>query len=317
MVHAQKAVDFSQFPFEIGSLENLSYHKDDIMPTFIDGKFYYVDLKTGKKITDKGFDVAYPFKGRVSTIVKSGNKFGVIDRSGKLLVEPVYNGFSLWDTFMRENFACFYTGKEKFVVFDLASGNYVTPGNGCGEPGVAHTDFWSFIGDNNKYGIKKVINNDYDNPKEIIPPIFDSVYLITSNLIIVMKNNKIGVIDEHNKNILPFEYDNIILSSCDESSFPEIMGLFKNANWEYYDINRERPKLILKSEHKCSSMGEINIKTGFGIFEKDGKYNILFTDGSVMKKEYDWISAQGNIAIDNNEVYIIAQDGIPFLYYKK
>ena len=34
-----------------------------------------------------------------------------------------------------------------------------------------------------------------------------------------------------------------------------------------------------------------------------------------MLKEYDWISNDGTIAINEKNIYILGDDGIPFLYY--
>ena len=302
---SQTKVEFNKLPFDIETLQSLSYKKDSIMPKFITDKFYYVNTKTNEKIFDKGFEIAYPFVGRKSAIIKLNGKFGIVDRKGNLLVEPSYNSFQLWHTTFRENFVAF--GGNANNVFDLLNGEYVIPGNGCENPNPERANVSSFKGKNGKYGI-------IENQKAIINPIYDSIYLIKFSLIIVKKKKRIGIIDENNVKLLPFNYEDIIISKPHNYTIPNLIGL-KNENiWEYYQLEN-KPKLLAKSEFKCRNIGEIIIKNGIGIYKNNQKFNVLFYDGSSMLKEYDWISNDGTIAINEKNIYILGDDGIPFLYY--
>ncbi|KFF03866.1 WG repeat-containing protein [Chryseobacterium luteum] len=310
---SQNKIEFDKFPFDIETLKNLSYKKDSIMPTFIDDKFYYINTKTNKKISDVGFHTAYPFVGRKSTLIKLDDNFGIIDISGNVSVKPIYKIFQLWHTPMRENFValCHTNNCSSFDVFDLSKGDYVTPGLGCAEPYFERERLISFKGKNKKYGVNKLDKN-YQNENTIIKPVFDSIYYIKRNLVIAKKNGKIGIVDENNKLMLPFTYSKVILSTEN----PDLIGLKINSVWEYYNLLRT-PTLVLKSKFECRNIGGIIINDGFGIYKANDKYNILFKDGSSLNKNYDWISDKGTIAIDNNKVYIFGNDKKPFLYYEK
>ncbi|MDQ0595267.1 hypothetical protein QFZ37_003636 [Chryseobacterium ginsenosidimutans] len=98
---SQNKIEFDKFPFDIEILKDLSYKKDSIMPKFFGDKFYYININTNKRISEVGFQTAYPFAGRKSTIIKMDDNFGVIDMNGNLLTKPIYKVFQLWHTPMR------------------------------------------------------------------------------------------------------------------------------------------------------------------------------------------------------------------------
>ncbi|MBD8084591.1 hypothetical protein [Chryseobacterium caseinilyticum] len=123
---------------------------------------------------------------------------------------------------------------------------------------------------------------------------------------------KIGVINGNGKIIIPFTYNKILLSS----KRPNVIGLKNISNWEYYNLS-DKLTLILKSKFECMNIGEIANKNGFGIYKINNKYNVLFKDGSSLNKNYDWISDNGTIGIDDNKVFIFGSDKTPFLYYEK
>ncbi|MDV7699453.1 WG repeat-containing protein [Chryseobacterium soli] len=203
-IFSQNKIEFDKFPFDIEALKDLSYKKDSIMPKFIGDKFYYININTNKKISEAGFVAAYPFVGRKSTIIKMEDNFGVIDMNGNILVKPIYKVFQLWHTSMRENFValCHTNSCSSFDVFDLAKGDYIVPGLGCAVPYFERERLISFRGKNNKYGVNGVDEN-YQNPKTVLKPVFDSIYDIRRNLVIAKKNGKIGIVNGNNKTILP------------------------------------------------------------------------------------------------------------------
>ncbi|UTX48922.1 WG repeat-containing protein [Chryseobacterium sp. MA9] len=310
---SQAKIEFDKFPFNIEALKDLSYKKDSIMPKFIGDKFYYININTNKKISEVGFQVAYPFVGRKSTIIKMEDNFGVIDINGNVLAKPTYKSFQLWRTPMRENFAalCRTNNCSSFEVFDLAKGDFVIPDNGCAIPYFERERLISFKSKNKKYGVNQLDEN-YQNPKTVIKPVFDSIYDIRRNFITAKKNGKIGVVDGNNKTILPFTYGKIILSN----ERPNLIGLKNNSIWEYYNLF-DKLGLVLKSKYECKNIGEIIIDDGFGIYKVNDKYNILFNDGTSLNQNYDWISDKGTIAIDSDKVYIFGNEKVPFLYYEK
>jgi hypothetical protein len=307
-------INFAGYPFDIKVLQGLADRKDSIMPAFKDGKFQYVDVKTGTKIFEKTFDVAYPFDGRNAAIIKSGDKYGIIDRHGKLLVEPQYLSFQLWDTPFRENFVSF--NNASVYVFDLQSGIFVTPGNGCAKPFIERPCCVLYK-QGSKYGVSKIIDNDYNNQRPLMAPVFDTVYLINATMAIGNKEDRIICIDTASKPFFVGIYQEVLMSRPrNEFSYPWVIGLKSSKEWEYYSIGAKL-KLLLTSEFKCSGIGEVRIKNAFGIYEERGKFHVLYLDNQTMKEGYDWISENGTIGIAGDSVYIIGGDGIPFLYYRK
>ncbi|WP_102981504.1 WG repeat-containing protein [Chryseobacterium scophthalmum] len=310
---SQAKIEFDKFPFNIEALKDLSYKKDSIMPKFIGDKFYYININTNKKISEVGFQTAYPFVGRKSTIIKVDDNFGVIDMTGNILVKPSYKVFQLMHTSMRENFValCHTNNCSSFEVFDLAKGDYVIPDNGCAIPFFERERLISFKSKNKKYGVNQLDEN-YQNPKIVLKPVFDSIYDIRRSLVIAKKSGKIGIVDGNNKITLPFKYNKIIISN----ERPNLIGLRINSIWEYYNLF-DNLGLVLKSKYECKNIGELVVDDGFGIYKINNKYNILFKDGTSLNQNYDWISDKGTIAIDNNKVYIFGNEKIPFLYYEK
>jgi len=308
---SQNKIEFNKFPFDIETLKDLSYKKDSIMPKFMGDKFYYINTNTNKKISESGFQVAYPFVGRKSSLVKIDDNFGIIDIDGNLLTRPIYKVFQLWHTPMRDNFValCHTYNCSSFEVFDLKKGEFIVPGNGCAEPYFETERIIPFKGKNKKYGVNKLDEN-YQNGKMIIQPLYDTIYCIRRSLIVARKNGKIGIVNE-NSAILPFSYSKVILSKD-----PNLIGLKINSKWEYYNLYN-KPILVLESKYECENIGEIIIKDGFGIYKINNKYNVLFKDGTSLNQNYDWISDKGTMAIDNNKVFIFGNDKTPFLYYEK
>lgn len=318
-LNAQTKIDFNQYPFDIEALQKLSTSKDSIMPQFIEDKFYYINTKTKQQVSYKAFQVAYPFSGCNSTVVGDGKRFGILNRKGNFLVQPLYDLFRTGSTLSRKS-VVFLDGFDSMFtednIYDLDNCEFVEieiPG----EP-VGAKNIYSYKGENNKYGIKDY--NEYSKLKTLIEPIFDSVYVIRhsynfkSKLIVANKRNEIGIVNEFNEIILPFNYSDITVSKSEYSQL-RIIGLKKDNVWEYYSLGNT-PELILKSKFRCTNIDNICIKNALGIYEtKSKKFNILFRNGSSLKKEYDWISDNGALAIDNSKVYIIGGDGVPFLYY--
>ncbi|MBD8084592.1 WG repeat-containing protein [Chryseobacterium caseinilyticum] len=186
---SQNKIEFDKLPFEIEVLKNLSYKKDSIMPRFIVDKFYYVNINTNEKLSDIGFQAAYPFVGRKFTIIKIDDNFGIIDNNGRIVVKPTYKLFQLWNTPMRENFIalCRENNCSSFVVFDLDKGDYTIPNNGCAIPDYERERLIIFKSENQKYGVNQLDEN-YQNPKPVIKPVFDSIYDIRNSFIIAKKN---------------------------------------------------------------------------------------------------------------------------------
>lgn len=306
-------IDKQNYPFNITLLENISSESDSIMPTFINGKFYFINIFSRKKVLENGFDLAYPFIGK-SALINIKGMYGIIDRNGKYLLEPTYQAVGilpnnypesepekilLYNTWENPN-----NGIEEFE-FNLRTGNggeYIQI-FGCIE--YVFPKIYSFIG-NNKYGIK--------NKKIIIEPIYDTILDINLKYIIAKKKSKIGIINGENKVLLPFKYKKILFKEYPFST--SIIGLKKRKYWEYYDNTKQNLNLILKSKIECINLNSLSLENSIGIFNRNGKFNILFKNGKTLPKDYDWLSPKGIIAIKERKVYLLSKKGVEFLYYE-
>jgi hypothetical protein len=303
----------SGLPFDTPALQALSQYKEEIMPTFINGKFYYVNVKTGKKAFVQGFDAAYPFGGENFAIVKAAGKYGVINKNGKYTVSPRYKSFKICSPMPWDHVVTFDSSND--LLFDLDRGKFITRAGEI-DPYIEPVNFVTFKGDDSRFGLKKIINNEYYNQKTLFEPVFDSVYILRPNYFVAAREGTIGIADGEGITLLPFEYDEIISSKPDESRAVKLIGLRKATEWEYYRLE-QKPELILRSAHQCVSLGDITIPGALGVCKSGSKYNVLFRTGTLLSKDYDWISNDATIAIDGNDVYIIGGDGDPFFYYKK
>lgn len=69
------------------------------------GKYYMFDAE-GRQISSQGFDEAYPFMGTQPAAVRIGDKWGFVNTSGEIVIEPKYEGaksFSIGLGAVKEN----------------------------------------------------------------------------------------------------------------------------------------------------------------------------------------------------------------------
>lgn len=237
------------------------------------------------------YQEAYPFI-KDFALVKFKGKYGIIDKKGGFIVEPIYEKIEFVDGNI--NF-------DKKLCFSL---RYGTIGNPCE---IVHWDPKIFIGiqfvKNNKYQIVDRMNN-------IKSQVYDS---ITSNgkYYLVKKNEKWGVI----------EYDSIFkqvinLKYKDAKFINYRIALLNNANlWEYYKIDT-KPKLIIRTKILCEPFGCLDNKL-VGVFKTDnGKYNLLYDDKSTFE-EFEEFDYTGIYGMQDNNIYIIKNKQKQLLYILK
>lgn len=292
----------NELPFNITTLANQqTYSLEHISPKFVKGEFFYFNVITKNKEFENGFEEAYPFIGK-SALIKENGKFGVIDLKGNYLVQPKYESYHLPPYNHDSNLVIFIDFGNEFI-FDLNLGKENTSGYTiCEEPAIPiHSPFKS---SENKYGIKDLIEAKYD-----------SILDIHFDYFVMKKEGKIGVIDKNEKEILPFEYTDYIFSRGDYFVSPQKIGLKKDKEWNYFEVNEIKGNAIVTSKIECFKMHNIFLKNALGIFKKKESFNILFTNGKKLKKNYNWISDNGLIGIKSKSVYLLNPDGTSTLYY--
>ncbi len=293
----------SQFPFSTRVLSRfLALSKSDIKPKCENDKFYY--FENNIKIFAAGFNVAYPFVGK-SALVKNKGKYGIIDLKGNYLVKPIYNNFTLpsYDT----NLVIF----TEDYIFDLQTGKQ--DHNGyiyCAEPAIPN--FSKFKNKKGKYGIYK---HKWNKKTVLIKPKYDEILDIYFQYFVVKLKEKIGVISPQDSIIMPFIYDDFIVSRGDYYRSPQTIGLKKNQVWYYQSISENTNKKIVESSYKIYNTNNIALKNALGIFKINNQVNILFVNGKTLKSNYKKLSFNGLIGIKNGHVYYLNPDGSDSLYY--
>ncbi|MBC5836245.1 hypothetical protein G6N05_15255 [Flavobacterium sp. F372] len=247
-----------------------------------------IDCQYKKVSINYIFEEAYPFIKNFA-LVKFNGKYGIIDKKGVFLVEPIYETIK------------FHDGDVKFdekLCFSFRYGKIVNSCDFiCGYPKT-------YIGiqfvENNKYQIIDKIN-------KIKSQVYDSI-ASNGKYYLVKKNEKWGVIkyDSIFKQVINLKYKNAKFINYG-------IALLNSDNlWEYYKVDI-KPKLILTTKILCEPYVCVDDKL-VGVFKtKNGKYNLLYNDKSIFE-EFDSIDYTGIYAMRDNKVYIIKNKLKQLLY---
>lgn len=207
--------------------------KEDLIPMKGDNRMYgYVNLFGEWKVIPF-YDRVYPFKGNTARVLK-GKKYGLLDCDGKVVLRPEYdeilpftNGYA-WVKKEEKYGLIDYTGKlilqpEYEEVEDVSRFSdfaWVKKGNVWGvfskpQKKFVHnpvyvsykmlrTDF-ALVKSGN--GLLGVIN--YNQPKPVIEPIYESATKIISNALAVVKGNRFGLINDEGQQLTEVIFDSI------------------------------------------------------------------------------------------------------------
>ena len=266
------------------SLSGASLETDTIKPFFNDGKFFYENVLSNKLIVNEGFTEAYPFiKGYA--VIKKGGNYGIIDRSGKIIVNPEYKSFYL------EDFGAKIVFGE--YEFDYFSGKLTDYSFRDVERYFPQNTIYK---SNHKFGIK--FQSGYTTPA-----VYDTVLSAEyEKFAVVKKGNKLGVIDRKGNYIIPLKYDGF------KEGYPEQFALKKNTSWDYY----KNGELIFNS-------GNIPVYWRYDkiIFRSGDYYGCMDEKGTqILAAKYKWISLVGPVAINSkNQVVFYSKGKQDFVYY--
>ena len=243
-----------------------------------------------KKIPiNQTYQEAYPFINEFA-LVKSKGRYGIIDKKGEFIVEPLYSNIE------------FVGGSIKFnekICFSFRNGKTY---DSCEYPICGYPVTYG--------GIESVKNNKYqvfDRIKKKRSQAFDSIVSAGMHYL-VKKNDKWGVL----------EYDSIFKQTIShkykDAKFINFhIALLNHANlWEYYKIDKNA-KLIAKTKILCEPYECIDDKV-IGVFKtENGKYNLLYNDKSTFE-EFDFINPGGLYGLKENKIYVIKNKSKHLLY---
>lgn len=229
-------------------------------------------------------------------IVNEDNKYGVINTTGTVLVEPKY------DDVKYVNSSTMFAIKEAGVwkLFNTENSNIIIDG-GYDDIVEAKNDSITIVKEG-KYGIIDA------NKEEKVTPQYDDLKYVFSIYYIAKKDGKFGIINLENEEIIPFEYTNMVyienggFIQADKSETETVIfdsnlgqklsGIVSEVNLDkgYLRIytNNEYKYYNFKFEEK--NLSEFLTNNNIFLAKKDGKYGYIDREG---KNIIDYIYDDG------------------------
>ncbi len=192
------------------------YFHDGFATTELKGKYGVVNL-SGKEVASPIYDTIIVFKDGHANVKLKG-KFGVIDSTGKEIVLPKYDA----PIYFKESFAVIKV-KGKYGFVDISGKEVIPPLYSVAE------DFENgYAAVQNNSGKMGLIDT---TGKEIIPFMYDKIQALTTNIIMILLNEKIGFINPSNQEITPLIYDDVLNIKKEE------VHLIKDGKVFYLDLH--------------------------------------------------------------------------------
>lgn len=223
------------YSFDFSRLKN-KVHRVYIIQN-LKKQYGVVDIQ-GKIIIPFMYNAIQDFNGTANTVVQLKGKSGIINSDNKVVYpienESIMTGKDLDYYIIRKNNTagiisknlkiilnfdyqylspCFYDDKNFFIAkqnnrFGVINrlGRVIIPfeySEMSNWVEYGPSDNYHFVTKSNKKGL---ITKE---GKIVIPTIYDSLFYIDDNTIILSKNDKYGVVNIRNKNIIPFDYEKI------------------------------------------------------------------------------------------------------------
>ncbi|MGC4099860.1 WG repeat-containing protein [Ferruginibacter sp.] len=231
------------------SIETARSFHEGLAMVEVNGKKSFID-RSGKIVFGCPFEYVYSFQNGLAKIemkIKDSIKYGFIDKTGKIAINPIYNEVS---PFFEDRAGIFVNNKYGFIdnngktVIDpqFEDENYFSEGLAA----VKQGDLWGFIGKDGKF---------------VINPQFKDVRQFTASGLCAVKNtssDKWGFIDKTGKVVIEpqFEtvtafYDDVAVSKLDTKY--GVIGkdgkYLVNPVYEYYEIEQQPFKGYIKNDH--------------------------------------------------------------------
>ena len=303
-------------------------------------KYGIIDFN-GKKITDAIYDSIESLLYKEGClIVKQNGKYGIINILGKKMVEIEYDSINADGYYEKE------TGYKKagFIVGLRKEDGYRYGYISSKKENILNTEYNQINRiteiDNNDiylYAIKNGQVGVFQNGKQIVKNIYEQVeYDKENGVFIVKKDNKYGVVNKENKEIIPLEYSYIMISNDRINAKKEEINYIydidgKKLNVENITIISTDNKdyyIIIDSQGKFGIMDKNNttildtkyqyiehIFDNYFIAKLDGKAGVIDNKGiEKISFKYDVIQKIKNTKIIQA---IISNENMSYIYNSK
>jgi hypothetical protein len=314
--------------------------------------------KNGKEIISPKYEGVCPFVGGLSAVMV-GEKWGTIDKSGKEIIPVKYDGIGVYkpqgnnypfkdipcddlEDLVREGLIAIKVG-DKYGFVDKSGKVVISPKYDAvipfvgGIAAVKRDGKWGFV---DKTG-KEIVPPTYEYPvidynylkMGYLPVVekagkystpfggeYDFLVHVDSNLFLAKKDDKWGLIDKKNREVLSFKYDDLSHLHKDFFVYSErgkygvislkrgvivqprydkifyagegIIGLVLNNKVGFMDT---LGNIIFQPKYDTLTLGFIN---GFALMYNKGKPYILSKDGKEMEIKYsDWLVLGGSVPL--------------------
>ena len=205
------------------------------------------------------------------------NKWGIIDSSGKDVIEPSYEEMIVVPDEKKDVF---------IVTYDI---DY-------------NTGAYSTMALNSK---KEEIFTEYDQIEAIQNKDESNNLWYEENVLRVQKDGKYGLINLEGKILQEPQYEEII-------AVPEIENAFRVKKDNLYGIVDNQGKIIIEPQYtEITNLGEDNL-SGYIVKNTEGKYGIVdYTASKVLETKYDEIER-----VHGNDLYVVTENGTKKLINK-
>jgi|GEM_PF-3213308 len=248
------------------------------------GKYGYLDDKR-KEVVPPKYKVAYDFSDGLARVSLDGKKYGVINRSGTVVIPLEYESLSY-------GFKDGYAPAKKDGKWGLLSNK--------GKTVVDHKyDHFDYVSEGlAAVAVRNGIQMQYGfidiKGREVIPLKYQMVSRFKNGLAYVREDNKYGYINTKGKTVIPFVYESA-------SSFNEGLAAVRlNGKWGF--INQENEMVIPAQYDEVYNFknGETEVRKGnmAWFIDKEGKelnkgrWLMIFTKGLALGEQF-WYRKNG------------------------
>lgn len=212
--------------------------------------------------------------GKISSetyfVVYKDNKWGVINSSGNIVIDPSYEEMIIIPNNKKDVFLCTYD-------VNYETGEYKTKAL------------------NSK---NEEIYKDFEQIEAIANSNDSNIIWYEENVLKVKKDGKYGLLNQQGKEILKTEYEDI-------QALKGIKNSLKVKKDGKYGIVNDEGKTIVNTEYIDISILGKDDKSGYIVKGENEKYGIIdYSQNQILEQKYDRITN-----IYGNDLYVVEQDG--------